>query len=314
MKCSKYWVVAVVFAMLNLVSGQTTAQQANEVPAVTDPVVGSTLAPYSALFSWTDNNAPVTEWWVYAGSGDLGREQSDYFNSRSIPASTTSTTITGLPNDGSTVFVTLWYKSANSNWRSVVTSYTAAQGGGLAIDSPSTGTTLDSGTQTFSWSTNGQPVDEYWMYVGENAGEAQYYNSALGADTSVEVSGLPVDGSTIHVRLWHRISDSAWQYIDSTYTAVNDDSILPVLNDPGGTAITSTQLLDWSAAGTKVDEWWLYAGSTPRGNEFFDSGSLGDMTSATISDLPSGSSAFVTLWYRANGGRWGSRIYRCNVE
>jgi len=270
-------------------------------PQIISPDIGSVLSPSTAVVKWVGNAVPVTNWWVYAGSADSGSEQYAYTSTGLLPASATSAAITRLPNDGSTVYVTLWYKPVNDDWQSIATSYTAASGGGLSIDSPTPESTLESGSQTFTWSANGTPIDEYWIYAGASAGDYQYYNSVLGAATSATLSGLPVDGSTIYLRLWHRVSGGTWQYIDTTYAAVDDVSILPVLDIPGGTAISSTQLLNWSASGTNVDQWWLYAGNTPRGNEYFDSGNLGGTTTASLSGLPSGSASFVTLWYRANG-------------
>jgi len=79
-------------------------------------------------------------------------------------------------------------------------------------------------------------------------------------------------------------------------------------------SISSTQQLDWSAGDTTVSAWWLYAGSTPLGKDYLDSGNLGRATSTTVSNLPNGTTAFITLWYRNASDRWQSRLYQCDVE
>jgi len=76
-------------------------------PAITTPAVGSTLSPNSATFTWSENGTPVTEWWFYAGNTQSGSGQYLYDRGGSLPAGTRSTVITGLPSDGSTVYVTL---------------------------------------------------------------------------------------------------------------------------------------------------------------------------------------------------------------
>ncbi|MEA2093340.1 MAG: hypothetical protein U9P11_02105, partial [Pseudomonadota bacterium] len=54
--------------------------------------------------------------------------------------------------------------------------------------------------------------------------------------------------------------------------------------------------------GTNVIEWWLYVGTSPGGNDLYDSGSLGsNILSATVSSLPTdGSTVWVRLWYDSN--------------
>jgi len=285
------------------------------IPTITSPETGDMLNPATTVVSWNNNDLAVSEWWIYAGSSGEGRDRNSYFSSGApLPPETRSTVVTGLPNDGSPVYLTLWYKPVNRGWESVSTRYFAADGGGPAISTPSQDDELESGMQTFEWAANGAVVDEYWLFVGKGVNQYEYYNSALGDATSAQVFGLPVDGTKIYVRLWHRAAGGRWQYVDSSYTAIDNPSLLPSITIPTGDAISSSQLFTWTNSGTTVDEWWLFAGSTPGGSEFYDSGSLADATSATTANLPSGSTAFITLWYRATGGVWGSSIYQCEVE
>jgi len=283
-------------------------------PAFTSPMAESQLNFGSTDFSWNANGVPVTEWWIYAGNSTEGRGQFSYYNSGSLPAGTTSSMVTGLPGNSSTVYLTLWYKTENSAWQSVITDYQAASSGGPAISSPENGTTLSSSTETFTWASNGDTVDEYWLYVGEGVNQYQYYNSGLLTGTSVEVPSLPTNGESLFVRLWFREADGRWQSTDSTYTAAQMD--LPSMTNPttNGSAISSNQSFNWSANETNVDEWWLYAGSSPGGFEYYNSRSLGGATSDAVSGLPSGANVYVTLWFRAEGGKWYSLPYNYTVE
>jgi hypothetical protein len=82
---------------------------------------------------------------------------------------------------------------------------------------PSDGSTLTAASQTFSWTGTG--VTEYWLYVGSTLGADDILNSgSLGTSTSTTVNGLPTNGSTLHVRLWHREGGN-WLNTNFTYTA-----------------------------------------------------------------------------------------------
>jgi hypothetical protein len=89
---------------------------------------------------------------------------------------------------------------------------------------PSDGSTLTAASQNFSWTGTG--VTEYWLYVGTSEGGQDILNSgSLGTSTSTTVNGLPTDGSTVYVRLWH-FEGGNWLNTDFTYTtfAVPADS------------------------------------------------------------------------------------------
>ena len=82
------------------------------------------------------------------------------------------------------------------------------------------GAVLGSPTQSFSWSANDTLVDEWWIYAGSSLGSNNYYDSGnLSGALSTTVSGLPSDGSTVYIRLWHRQSGGTWSFVDTTYEA-----------------------------------------------------------------------------------------------
>jgi hypothetical protein len=85
------------------------------------------------------------------------------------------------------------------------------------ITSPAPGNTLSSAVQTFAW-TAGQGVSQYFFYAGTSAGNNNLYGNSTGTSRSVTVSNLPVNGSTIYIRLWSYIG-SSWQFNDYQFRA-----------------------------------------------------------------------------------------------
>jgi len=87
--------------------------------SITAPLPGSQLAGSSETFTWPDNGA--TEYLLAAGSS-VGAW--DYYSSGKV-SSTYSVTATGLPTDGSTVYVRLWYRFGYEGWLFLDETYTA---------------------------------------------------------------------------------------------------------------------------------------------------------------------------------------------
>ena len=279
--------------------------QAESIPAMSSPIVGSTLAGDTETFIWRANTTNVTEWWLYVGTS-VGA--SNLHDSGSL-GTATSHTVIGLPTDGSTLHVRLYYRVAGG-WQSRDDIYTAATEGSSSpptITSPVPGETLAGDTETFVWAANGTGVTGWWLYVGTSAGANNLHDSGgLGTATSHTVIGLPTDGSTLHVRLWYQ-AGGVWLFRDDTYTAATGGtSSLPTLTSPtpGTTLAGDTETFVWAANGTGVTGWWLYVGTSVGASNLHDSGSLGTATSHTVTGLPTdGSTLHVRLWYQA-GGVW----------
>ncbi len=69
------------------------------------------------------------------------------------------------------------------------------------ITSPAPGSTLEGSTTAFAWSAGSQ-AEVYFLYLGTTPGENNLYGQSQGLNREVTVSGLPVDGSIIYIRLW----------------------------------------------------------------------------------------------------------------
>ena len=84
-------------------------------PTLLTPLPGSSLSGGSATFIWTSNNTPVAEWWLYVGSS---QGEKNYLNSGSLSSETLSRQVSGLPTDGSPIWVQLWWREAAGGWQS----------------------------------------------------------------------------------------------------------------------------------------------------------------------------------------------------
>src|SRR5580693_3334525 len=229
------WFLAIV---LSSVFAQSQAQ-------ITSPVPNSTLTGSSVTFTWSvDANA--TAYWIDVGSTQGGH---DYFSSGNL-GNVLTTTVNGLPTDGSEVYVTL-YSLISGAWLNNAYTYTASSGlpsGGI-LTTPAPGSTLSGGTVNFGW-TAGVGVSAYWMDVGASAGAHDYYSSGnLGNVLTTTVSGLPTNGSTIYVTLYSLIGGQ-WLSAGYTYAAstsgVGTAGVLTTPT-PGSTLATSSVTFAWTA-------------------------------------------------------------------
>jgi len=297
----------VVFLLLVLL------QSANVLasPGITGPTPGSTLTSDSMTLTWDAGGSAALGWWVYAGST---AGSYDYVNSGGLPATSTSYTLDGLPEDGSTIHVQLWYRLSNG-WASIDGSYVATTSTQPAITSPAAGTQLTEDQQLFKWTANTTGVDEWWLYVGTVKGGRQYHDSgSITPASTLErlVTGLPTDGSTVHVRLWHRKQGKRWYFIDSSYESKAGPA--PELTSPAAGEVlseTGEQTLVWSVNGAAVDQWWIYAGSTAGGKQYYDSsGIAAGTTTISVPNIPTdGSEVHIRLWYKPPNSIWKFKDY-----
>jgi hypothetical protein len=273
--------------------------------AITSPVPNSTLSGSSVTFSWTAG-AGATAYWVDAGSAAGGHQ---YYSSGNLgPALTT--TVNGLPTNGSTVYVTL-YSLVSGVWLSNAYTYTAyslAAAGGV-MTTPAPGAALTSGTVTFDW-TAGSGATSYWIDVGSTTGAHNYYSSgSLGNVLTTTISGLPTDGSTIYVTLYSLIGGT-WTGNTYPYTALNATGGLAVMQTPppntilSGNASTFTWSSDANATG-----YWVDIGSTAGGHDYYSSGNLGASLTTTVSSLPANSTTIYVTLYSLVGGQWLNNAY-----
>jgi len=271
------------------------------------PAPGTTLPGNSATFQWFGPPG-TTAFWIDVGSTQGGN---NYYQSGSLPTTTLSATINGLPTDGSTVYVTFWVL-VNGSWTNTQYTYTAFNGSNAkgVITSPTPGSTLPGSSVTFNW-TAGTGATAYWLDVGSTPGGNNYYQSGnLGNVFTTTVNGLPTNGSPVYVTLYS-YAGGQWLSNQYTYTAFNPSAALAVMLSPtpGSTLSGNAVTFVWNNGNGTATAYWLDVGSTMEGNNYFQSGSLGTQTSTTVYSLPAnGSEIFVTLWSQV-GGTWYYKEY-----
>jgi hypothetical protein len=252
----------------------------------------------------------VTQYWLSISKVGVGG--GDLFNADPGPGLVTSKTISGLPTDGSTIYVRL-YSHIGSNWPSLDYTYTASVGATApaAITSPANGSTLPGASVTFQW-TSGTGVNQYWLSISKTGvGGGDLYNADPGPGlvTSKTISGLPTDGSTIYVRLYSHIG-SNWPSLDYTYTA-SGGAPATITSPPNGSTLAGSSVTFQWTTGTGVTQYWLSISKTGVGGGDLYNADPGPglVTSKTITGLPTDGSTIYVRLYSHIGSNWPSHDY-----
>jgi hypothetical protein len=186
--------------------GMTLAQMMTPAPQ-------STLTATTVLFEWTGGTG-VSQYWLHVGVTAGGK---DLYNGNQ--GTNLNATVTGLPATGGPLYVRLW-SLIGGNWlwndytyAATTTSTTLAQ-----MMTPAPLSTLAATTVGFQW-TGGTGVSQYWLTVGTTSGGNSLYTQDQGTNLSASLTGLPINGTTVYVRLWSLVSGT-WQYNDYSYTSL----------------------------------------------------------------------------------------------
>jgi hypothetical protein len=108
----------------------------------------------------------------------------------------------------------------------------SAGGSTPALTTPPPASPLTTSSVTFDW-TPGVGWGDFELGVGTSPasvanwpwGDIAFH--ATGANTSQVVSGVPLTGNPVYVRLWYKKEDGSWHYTDATYTAASTDTLPP---------------------------------------------------------------------------------------
>ena len=262
------------------------------------PAPGSTLSG-TATFQWYAGSG-VSQYWLYVSKISSGRN--DLFDSGATTE--LSQTVTNLPTDGSTLYVTI-YSLIGSNWLSDSVTYQASLA--AVMTNPAPNSALSGASATFQWSA-GTGISQYWLYVSKiSGGRNDLFDSGGTNQLSLTVNNLPIDGSTMYVTLYSLIG-SNWTYKIYTYTAELGTRAAITNPAPGSTLSSASATFQWNA-GSGVSQYWLYVSKISGGrNDLFDSGGVSQL-SQTVNNLPTdGSTLYVTL-YSLIGSNWMYNIY-----
>ena len=218
--------------------------------------------------------------------------------------------VTGLPVDGSTIYVTI-ISVIDGVSRYGYATCTTSSAGEPEVYAPLPGSILPT-SDTFYWKNNGAAITNYWLYVGTSLGGRQIHNSGelAGTTTGRFVTPLPTNGKTVYVRLWYkRDGTSAWNYKDTEYRAsYNGDDAVWIQPAPGA-ALGLVQQGYWNRGlvDEPNDRYRVYVGPTYGSTTWGNSANImGTESSYPVSGW--GTSDYgATVWVRflwRKGGVW----------
>jgi hypothetical protein len=182
--------------------------------AMQTPTPGSVLTSGTVTFTWTAGSG-ASAYWIDVGS--TSGAHNDY--SSGNLGNVLTTTVSGLPTDGSTIYVTL-YSLIAGTWSGTTYTYTSlnATNGIAAMQTPPPNSTLSGNTVKFTWSSDASATG-YWVDIGSTAGGHDYYSSGnLGTALSTTVSSLPANHTTIYVTLYSYVGG---QWLNNAYTYIS---------------------------------------------------------------------------------------------
>jgi hypothetical protein len=195
-------------------SSYTAFNVAGAGGVMTSPSNGSILSGSNVTFSWSAG-AGASAYWLDVG-GTPGAN--NYYSSGNLGGALT-TSVSGLPTDGSNVYATL-YSLIGGQWYGNSYNYTAlnATASLAAMQTPTPGGTLSGTSATFTWSSD-PSATAYWVDIGSTAGGNDVYSSGnLGTALTTTVYTLPANGNTIYVSLYSFVGGQ-WLNNPVTYTS-----------------------------------------------------------------------------------------------
>jgi len=231
-----------------------------------------------------------------AGTGGTATGGGTYMNGTSITVSATPSSGNSFINwtvNGSSVSTSANYTFNVNSSRNLVANFAYP----ATMTSPTPSSALLGSSVTFNWNS-GNGVTSYGLNVGTSPGDNSYY-AYSGTAQSVNVTGLPVDGRTIYVRLFSLINGT-YQYRDYTYTAAT--AAVMTTPAPGSTLSSSSVSFGWSAGVSVTDYFLNISNNSDRSDGAWYYGSLGTNRSVTVSGLPTdGRILYVRLYSKING-------------
>ena len=298
-------------AIVSLFSGAAWSN-----PGTYYPLNGGSLSGATQTFSLYPDEFLISDWWIYAGSSPGAK---DYADSGNLGSGLIHE-VSGFPEDGSLVYVRLWYRmSGGLNWFYRDLTFTAQIPSTPNLVRPVP--TLDSrmtGRAVSYWiDDNGYGATSYILSIGYFPG-AEYYAGSLdniyysGEVTalSMNVDGLPIASPGVsedmYVALMAKRPGEGYRRVDDAIIQPYDRTIVPsiTLPAPDGTLTGDTMQFWWTGNSVDVSNYWLWVGAKLGGFEYYDSGNLNTNFSHTVDSLPTDSSeVYVRLWY-LSGGVW----------
>ena len=273
------------------------AKQDSGASEVITPVNGTTLSDSSQDFTWSAGSGQQM-WWIHAGSSLGGM---DYYNEVQWA---TYGTVSGLPTDGSTIYVRLFTYFGDSGWQYNDYQYKAASQAvsKAELTLPEDGSTLSGSSEQFTWTVGGGD-GLFQISIGSTPGGIEYFNQPLW-DTSVTATNLPTDGSTVYARLWTHFP-TGWLFNDYTFTASDQGGTkypAVMLSPEDGSTLGGSQVTITFEKGNGDGLYQVSVGSTQGGIDYYNQPVWDTDPSATemgveVTSLPTdGSDVCIRVW------------------
>jgi hypothetical protein len=277
-------------------------QDGPAISIINSPVDRSTLTSTTETFSWEDVGAKeyllsVTDY------------QGNTIYSQRLPGTTTSKTLTNLPNDGHEIRVSLstkYHRNFAGSSDYTYTSFTDLSNLNSEIIGPANNSTLqNSHGQAFYWK-NIPAATEYFLSIGTNVGGTDLYSASQGLNTFKMITNLPTDGSKIFIRISSEIYN-VWRHSDSTAITHKTPSTADkskITSPVNGSTLTSTTVtFEWQDIGASA--YYLRIGTTKEWRNILYRGYQGrNTTSKTITNLPGDGAIIYVRLYSRKQGKW----------
>jgi hypothetical protein len=223
----------------------------------------------------------------------------NYWSNPSVSYASQPTGIAGSGSDAANNASSLGQTAA------IVGGFREGSGGesvAATVSSPTPSSVLNSSTLTVSWLSAG--ADGYSVSAGDSPGSSRY-DTALSLPsnaTQAQLTGLPDNGSTVHVRLWSSF-DGDWLFTDVQYSAVDVGEATPAeLTSPsnGSTLASDALTLSWTDVGAR--QYQVFIGRYPGDRSMVDTATT--QTSMTVNDLPRDSRPLYIRLFSNTASGW----------
>jgi serine protease len=220
-----------------------------------------------------------------------------------------SSSVSGLPQNGSTVYVRVW-SLVGGTWLYHDSIFTSMNGRAQLIR-PSPGARFSSTSVTFEW-TAGTNVSHYWLSLGTTGeGSSNLQSIDVGTDLIRVVNGLPLNGQAIYIRLWSLVGPN-WEYIDSFIVPASLSIARITSPAPDSTLNGSTVTFQWTG-GLSMTQYWLKVTTQDGWTAITGQDETIQTTlSKVVAGLPTdGRPVTATLYSRrSSSDSWGSATYQ----
>jgi hypothetical protein len=270
-----------------------TYTAANYQTAITSPANGSTFNSSNVTFNWGPYISTVPYYLDLSSSPGSRDIFANY-------VATGSTTVSGIPTDGRTIYVRMW-SYVNTGWVFNEYVYQAASSGAAWLLSPANNSNL-AATTTFTWN----PVagaQQYFLDLSSSPGSRDIFADYVTGN-SATISGIPADGRIIYVRMWTNLG-GAWLSNDYVFQGctgcppINKDIAQMRAPASGTTFDSSTVNFRWTPV-AEAQQYFLDLSSSPGSRDIF--ANYVGLDSALVTGIPvDGRTIYVRLWTNING-------------